>query len=118
MKIRAHYGNGADADPQTTHQPIETEQVSEQVISDEPPMYRVLLLNDDFTPMDFVVHILMQLFGMTFARANAVMLEVHHQGRGVCGEFTRDIAETRVSQVNQLAREHEYPLMCVMERAE
>ncbi|MFP4251445.1 MAG: ATP-dependent Clp protease adapter ClpS [Guyparkeria sp.] len=106
------------AGPQTTHRPLETEEVSEQAISDEPPMYRVLLLNDDFTPMDFVVQILMQLFGMTFDQANVVMLEVHHNGRGVCGEYTREIAETRVSQVNQIAREHEYPLMCVMERAE
>ncbi|HER35147.1 MAG: ATP-dependent Clp protease adapter ClpS [Halothiobacillaceae bacterium] len=102
----------------TTYRPIETEEVSEQAVSDEPPMYRVLLLNDDFTPMDFVVQVLMQLFGMTFEQASAVMLEVHNRGRGVCGEFTRDIAETRVSQVNQIAREHEYPLMCVMERAD
>ncbi|WP_372592528.1 ATP-dependent Clp protease adapter ClpS [Guyparkeria sp.] len=104
--------------PHTTHRPAETEEASEQIVSDEPPMYRVLLLNDDFTPMDFVVQVLMQLFGMTFDQANIVMLEVHHNGRGVCGEFTREIAETRVSQVNQIAREHEYPLMCVMERAE
>jgi ATP-dependent Clp protease adaptor protein ClpS len=101
-----------------THQrPVETEEATEQ-LSDEPPMYRVVLLNDDFTPMDFVVQVLMQLFGMTFEEASAVMLEVHHNGRGVCGEFTREIAETRVNQVNQLAREHEHPLMCVMERAE
>ena len=106
------------AGSKTKSRPLETEEVSEQAVSDEPPMYRVLLLNDDFTPMDFVVQVLMQLFGMTFDQANAVMLEVHHNGRGVCGEFTREIAETRVSQVNQIAREHEYPLMCVMERAE
>lgn len=106
------------AGPQTKHRPLETEEAAEQAVSDEPPMYRVLLLNDDFTPMDFVVQVLMQLFGMSFDQANAVMLEVHHHGRGVCGEFTREIAETRVSQVNQIAREHEYPLMCVMERAE
>ena len=104
--------------PHTTHRPAEAEEASEQILSDEPPMYRVLLLNDDFTPMDFVVQVLMQLFGMTFDQANVVMLEVHHNGRGVCGEFTREIAETRVGQVNQIAREHEYPLMCVMERAE
>ncbi|MGM0517536.1 MAG: ATP-dependent Clp protease adapter ClpS [Pseudomonadota bacterium] len=101
----------------TDHRPVETEEATEQ-LTDEPPMYRVVLLNDDFTPMDFVVQVLMQLFGMTFEEASAVMLEVHHNGRGVCGEFTREIAETRVSQVNQLAREHEHPLMCVMERAE
>ncbi len=105
-------------EPHTTHRPTEVEETSEQILSDGPPMYRVLLLNDDFTPMDFVVQVLMQLFGMTFDQANVVMLEVHHNGRGVCGEFTREIAETRVSQVNQIAREHEYPLMSVMERAE
>jgi len=101
----------------TDHRPVETEEATEQ-LTDEPPMYRVVLLNDDFTPMEFVVQVLMQLFGMTFDEANAVMLEVHHNGRGVCGEYTREIAETRVSQVNQLAREHEHPLMCVMERAD
>jgi len=101
----------------TDHRTVETEEATEQ-LTDEPPMYRVVLLNDDFTPMEFVVQVLMQLFGMTFDEANAVMLEVHHKGRGVCGEYTREIAETRVSQVNQLAREHEHPLMCVMERAD
>jgi len=117
-KTRIPPDAGIAAGPQTTYRPLKTEEVSEQAVSDEPPMYRVLLLNDDFTPMDFVVQVLMQLFGMSFDQANAVMLEVHHYGRGVCGEFTREIAETRVSQVNQIAREHEYPLMCVMERAE
>jgi len=117
-QIRTPFTAGISAGPQTTYRPLETEETSEQAVSDEPPMYRVLLLNDDFTPMDFVVQILMQLFGLTFDQANAVMLEVHHYGRGVCGEFTREIAETRVSQVNQIAREHEYPLMCVMERVE
>lgn len=80
-------------------------------------MYRVILLNDDFTPMDFVIEILMRLFGKSFEQARQIMLEVHHNGRGIAGEFTRDIAETRVAQVNQLARDHEHPLMCVMEKA-
>lgn len=106
------------AGSQTKHHPAEVEEATEEVANDEPPMYRVVLLNDDFTPMEFVVQVLMQLFGMNLDQANAVMLEVHHTGRGVCGEFTREIAETRVGQVNQIAREHEYPLMCVMERAE
>lgn len=106
------------AGSQTKHHPAEVEEATEEIANDEPPMYRVVLLNDDFTPMEFVVQVLMQLFGMTLDQATAVMLEVHHNGRGVCGEFTREIAETRVGQVNQIAREHEYPLMCVMERAE
>ncbi|WP_407276633.1 ATP-dependent Clp protease adapter ClpS [Halothiobacillus sp. DCM-1] len=83
----------------------------------EPPMYLVLLLNDDFTPMDFVVRILVELFQLSTEQAERVMLEVHHRGRGVCGIFTREIAETRVAQVNQIARQNEYPLLCVMEPA-
>ncbi len=83
----------------------------------EPPMYLVLLLNDDFTPMDFVVQILIELFYLSTEQAERVMLEVHHKGRGVCGIFTREIAETRVAQVNQIARQNEHPLLCVMEPA-
>lgn len=83
----------------------------------EPPMYLVLLLNDDFTPMDFVVRILVELFYLSTEQAERVMLAVHHNGRGVCGIFTREIAETRVAQVNQLARQNEHPLLCVMEPA-
>lgn len=83
----------------------------------EPPMYLVLLLNDDFTPMDFVVRILVELFYLSTEQAERVMLSVHHNGRGVCGIFTREIAETRVAQVNQLARQNEHPLLCVMEPA-
>lgn len=88
-----------------------------RVQTDEPPMYQVVLLNDDFTPMDFVISILTSIFTMSFEQAEKVMLEVHHKGRGICGVYTRDIAETRVAQVNQVAREHEHPLLCVMERA-
>lgn len=84
---------------------------------DEPPMYQVILLNDDFTPMDFVVRILVELFYLSTEQAERVMLEVHHTGRGLCGIFTREIAETRVAQVNQVARQNEHPLLCVMERA-
>lgn len=88
-----------------------------RVQTDEPPMYQVVLLNDDFTPMDFVISILTSIFSMSLEQAEQVMLEVHHKGRGICGVYTRDIAETRVAQVNQVAREHEHPLLCVMERA-
>lgn len=80
-------------------------------------MYQVILLNDDFTPMDFVVRILVELFYLSTEQAERVMLEVHHKGRGVCGLFTREIAETRVAQVNQAARQNEHPLLCVMEPA-
>ncbi|WP_322629883.1 ATP-dependent Clp protease adapter ClpS [Halothiobacillus sp.] len=84
---------------------------------DEPPMYQVILLNDDFTPMEFVVRVLVELFYLSTEQAERVMLEVHHTGRGLCGVFTREIAETRVAQVNQVARQNEHPLLCVMERA-
>jgi len=83
----------------------------------EPPMYKVLLLNDDFTPMDYVVIVLMEFFAMTNERANQVMLQIHMHGKGICGVFTREIAETKVAQVNAHARSNEYPLLCTMETA-
>ena len=78
-------------------------------------MYRVVMLNDDYTPMEFVVEVLMQHFGMSEPRAVAVMLTVHTQGRAVIGAFTYDIAETKVSTVMSAARRHEYPLRCLLE---
>ncbi len=82
-----------------------------------PPLYRVLLHNDDFTPMDFVVMILEKYFRKTHAEAVEVMLSVHNKGLGVCGVYSFEIAETKVSYVLETAREHEYPLQCTMERA-
>ena len=82
-----------------------------------PPLYQVLLLNDDFTPMDFVVHVLQSIFRMDQERAMRIMLEVHTEGRGICGIYTRDIAASKVEQVANLAREHQHPLACVMEEA-
>ena len=82
-----------------------------------PPMYRVILLNDDYTPMDFVIEILMLFFGMGHDRATQVMLHVHTRGKGVCGVFTFEIAETKVVQVNEYSRQHEHPLKCTMEKA-
>ncbi len=82
-----------------------------------PSMYRVLLLNDDFTPMDFVVEILTSFFNMNEERATQVMLQVHTQGIGVCGTYTKDVAETKVHIVNDYSREHHHPLMCTMEEA-
>ena len=82
-----------------------------------PPMYKVILLNDDFTPMDFVVEILTSFFNMSVERATQVMLQVHTQGVGVCGTYTKDVAETKVHIVNEYSREHHHPLMCTMEEA-
>lgn len=82
-----------------------------------PPMYKVIMLNDDFTPMEFVVLVLVRYFGMDNDRATAIMLEVHNRGRAVCGVFTREVAETKVMQVNDLARQNQHPLLCMMEEA-
>ena len=81
-----------------------------------PPMYRVVLLNDDYTPMDFVVEVLEMFFSMPRERAIQVMLAVHTEGKGVCGVFTRDVAETKAMQVNQYARESQHPLLCEIEK--
>jgi len=82
-----------------------------------PPMYRVVLLNDDYTPMDFVVAVLMMFFSMDQEKATQVMLAVHTEGKGVCGLFTRDVAETKAAIVNQYARENSHPLLCEVEKA-
>ncbi len=81
-----------------------------------PPLYRVILLNDDYTPMDFVVQVLEAFFSMNRERATWIMLQIHTQGKGECGTFTREIAETKVAQVNNYAREHHHPLLCTMEK--
>jgi len=81
-----------------------------------PPMYQVLLLNDDYTPMEFVVLVLQKFFGMTRERATQVMLKVHREGMGVCGVYPHDVASTKVQQVSAYARKHQHPLQCVMER--
>lgn len=80
-----------------------------------PKRYQVVLLNDDYTPMEFVVDVLMRFFGMDEAKASAVMLAVHHQGKGVCGVYSREVAEMKVQQVNQYARQNKHPLQCQME---
>lgn len=82
-----------------------------------PPMYKVLIHNDDYTPMDFVVHILEKFFGMGREKATQVMLQVHTRGVGVAGVYTREVAESKVAQVNDYAREHDHPLKCTMEAA-
>lgn len=82
-----------------------------------PPMYSVILLNDDYTPMDFVVEVLLRFFPMTAEKATQVMLHVHTRGRAVCGVFTREVAESKVAQVNEYARINQHPLLCTMEKA-
>lgn len=82
-----------------------------------PSLYRVVLLNDDFTPMEFVVEILESIFGMERTRATQVMLEVHTKGKGICGVFSYEIAETKVAQVMGMANQHQHPLLCTMEES-
>ncbi|MEW7866493.1 ATP-dependent Clp protease adapter ClpS [Aeromonas diversa] len=97
--------------------------VNEEVAQDSrvdvqpPPMYKVVLNNDDYTPMDFVVEVLQRFFGMDLDKATQVMLSVHYSGKGICGVFTAEIAETKVVQVNTYARKNEHPLLCTMEKA-
>lgn len=81
-----------------------------------PPMYKILMLNDDFTPMEFVVHVLERLFSMTHAQAIEIMLTVHRKGVAVVGVFSHEVAETKVAQVLELARRQQHPLQCTMEK--
>lgn len=83
----------------------------------KPPLYKVVLVNDDYTPMEFVVEVLQMFFSIDRENATRIMLHVHTKGKGVCGLFTREIAETKVAQVNQYSRENRHPLLCEMEEA-
>ena len=80
-----------------------------------PPLYRVILLNDDYTPMEFVVDVLQSIFGMERPNATRVMLEVHTKGKGICGVYDFEIAETKVAQVMSIAQQQQHPLLCTME---
>ncbi len=82
----------------------------------KPDLYRVLLLNDDYTPMEFVVHVITRFFNRTEEEATMIMLHVHHHGVGECGVYTYEIAETKVTQVMSFAQDHQHPLQCVMEK--
>jgi ATP-dependent Clp protease adaptor protein ClpS len=82
----------------------------------KPSMYKVLMLNDDYTPMEFVVHVLERFFTMSGEQATQIMLHVHQRGVGVCGVFTYEVAETKANQVMDLAREHQHPLQCTIEK--
>ncbi len=96
----------------------------DQLIEDEvkdalkpPSMYKVILVNDDYTPMEFVIDVLQKFFSYDVERATQLMLTVHYQGKAICGVFTAEVAETKVSMVNQYARENEHPLLCTLEKA-
>ncbi len=83
----------------------------------KPPLYKVLILNDDYTPMEFVVEVLETFFAMDREKATQIMLHVHTKGQAVCGVYTRDVAETKVTLVNDYSKNHQHPLLCAMEEA-
>ena len=82
-----------------------------------PPLYRVVMLNDDYTPMEFVVEVLESVFGLERSVATRIMLEVHTKGKGICGVFSYEIAETKVAQVMTIAKQQQHPLLCTMEES-
>tara|TARA_Y100000588_G_scaffold229383_1_gene243074 strand:- start:40 stop:384 length:345 start_codon:yes stop_codon:yes gene_type:complete len=90
--------------------------VKPKVQTKKPSLYRVLMLNDDYTPMEFVVHVLEHFFNKTREESTRIMLHVHKRGVGVCGVFTYEIAETKVQQVMDFARQHQHPLQCTLEK--
>jgi len=91
------------------------EELESRLALDEPKQYKVLLHNDDYTSMEFVIEVLMHVFHKNLADSEKIMLEIHHSGRGVCGVFTHEIAETKVHQVKQLAKTNGFPLLATME---
>ena len=91
--------------------------VKQETKTKKPSLYKVLMLNDDYTPMEFVVHVLERFFNKTRAEATRIMLHVHQRGVGVCGVYTYEVAETKVTQVIDFARENQHPLQCTLEKA-
>jgi ATP-dependent Clp protease adaptor protein ClpS len=109
--------NKDDHDHQHDHGDSLLVQEAQPVIK-KPPMYKVLMLNDDYTPMEFVVYALESFFGMGREQATKVMLQVHTESKAVCGVYTKDIAETKAAQVNQSAKDNEHPLLCEIDAVE
>ncbi len=91
------------------------EEIETEIVLDEPPMYRVVLHNDDYTTMEFVVHILTTIFHKSEQESERIMLDVHKKGKGVCGVYTREIAQTKVEQVKVLAKQNQFPLLVTYE---
>lgn len=87
-----------------------------RIRTQKPSMYKVLMLNDDYTPMEFVIHVLEKFFSKSQDEATEIMLHVHQRGVGICGVFTYEVAETKVTQVMDLARQHQHPLQCTIEK--
>ena len=106
-------GRDQERDSEQSGHGLVVEEAQPQV--KKPPLYQVVLLNDDYTPMEFVVDVLERIFALDRMRATRIMLEVHTRGKGVCGVFTYEIAETKVAQVMTYSRQHQHPLLCTME---
>lgn len=99
---------------------LNVEQLADDQVREElkpPSMYKVILNNDDFTPMEFVIDVLQKFFCYDIERATQLMLNVHYQGKAICGVFTAEVAETKVAHVNRYARDNEHPLLCTLEKA-
>lgn len=112
LDIRLHTKNSANNSPDDQHS-VATDLAKPALA--KPPLYKVLLLNDDYTPMEFVVGVLIRFFHMPVEKATQIMLKVHTEGRAVCGVYSRDVAETKATQVNEFSREHQQPLLCDVE---
>ena len=111
MTARMAGPGGGDAGDDLTGVKVETRPKTKR-----PPLYKVLILNDDYTPMEFVVHVLERFFGLSHAQAFEIMLTVHKKGLAVVGVFSFEVAETKVAQVMDFARRHQHPLQCTMEK--
>jgi ATP-dependent Clp protease adaptor protein ClpS len=112
--MRTHMSDRSDKDDTGTGLGVATKTRDK---TKKPQPYRVLMLNDDYTPMEFVVHCLQRFFKMDLEQATRVMLHVHQKGVGICGTFTYEVAETQVSQVIDYARQNQHPLQCTLEKA-
>jgi len=106
----------SDNDRQRKDSPVTGVVVKSKPKTKKPSMYKVLLLNDDYTPMEFVVHVLERFFNKSREDATRIMLHVHRRGVGICGVYTYEVAETKVTQVIDFARRHEHPLQCTLEK--
>ncbi|RCS58474.1 ATP-dependent Clp protease adapter ClpS [Parvibium lacunae] len=112
IELQTSTGWVNQASPEHHHEAVlETEKVATQ----PPPLWQVVLLNDDYTPMEFVVYVLEKFFGKSAEQATQIMLKVHHEGKGVCGVYPKDIAATKVELVREYAQLHHHPLQCDME---
>ena len=108
--------SGSDKDQDQNQTPSTGVVVDTKPKTKKPSMYKVLMLNDDYTPMEFVVHVLERFFGKQREEATRIMLHVHRRGVGICGVFTYEVAETKVTQVVDYARQHQHPLQCTLEK--